>query len=400
MNEALAIVALGLLGYAAISRRTAGSALTAPMFFTALGYLVHLLLGGHVELLMEADSVHLLAEITLVVVLFTDASQIDLRELRRDPVLPVRLLAIGLPLTIALGTLGAVLLFPSMGWWEAGLIAAILAPTDAALGQAVVSNPSVPDRVRRALNVESGLNDGIALPVVLLCLYAVEMQHLHEAGTGYWVRFVAMQLGLGPVIGAAVGWLGGRLVSRASASGWMSRTFEQLSAIGIAVLAFAAAEIAGGNGFLAAFVAGITLGNTARAVRRCLVDFGETEGQLLTLVTFTTFGALMVPFAVDHFDVAVAGYALASLTVIRAVPVALSLLGVSLTIRTVGFLAWFGPRGIASLLYALVVVERATMGVVEEVLAVVTTTVLLSVLLHGVTAAPLARRYRSDAGID
>lgn len=397
MIEALALGALGLLGYAAISRRTQDSVLTAPMFFTALGFGMHLLLGGQADLHMEADWVHLIAEITLVVVLFTDASQIDLRELRQDPSLPVRLLGLGLPMTIALGALAAALLFPAMSWWEAGLIASILAPTDAALGQAVVSNASVPARIRRALNVESGLNDGIALPIVLLCLYAVEMEHTHEAGSSYWVRFVGMQLALGPLVGAAVGWLGGAVVTRASRSGWMSRTFEQLSAIGIAVLAFATAEAAGGNGFLAAFVGGITLGNTARSVSRCLVEFGETEGQLLTLVTFTTFGVLMVPFAFAHCEVAVLGYALLSLTLIRALPVGLSLAGARLGLPAVGFIAWFGPRGIASLLYALVVVERATMPVVEEVLAVVTTTVLLSVVLHGVTAAPLAERYgRSD----
>jgi len=398
MIEALAIGSLGLLVYAAISRRTADSVLTAPMYFTVLGYGMHLLLGGGGELQMEADWVHLIAEVTLVVVLFTDASQIDLRKLRQDTALPARLLGIGLPLTIVLGAIIAVALFPAMSWWEAGLIAAILAPTDAALGQAVVSNQAVPAHIRRALNVESGLNDGIALPIVLLCLYVFEMDHTHEAKASYWATFISKQLLLGPLMGVLVGWLGGLLVARASERQWMSRTFEQLSAIGLAVLAFAAAEVAGGNGYLAAFVAGMTLGNTARTVSHCLVEFGETEGQLLTLITFTTFGALMVPLAFEQFDARILGYAVLSLTVIRGVPVAVSLLGTGLDLRTVGFLGWFGPRGIASLLYGLVVVERATMGVVHEVLAIVTTTVLLSVMLHGLTAAPLARRYGARAG--
>ena len=305
MVEALALGALGLVGYAAISRRTADSVLTAPMWFTALGYLGAHLLGHDLDLHMQANWVHLVAEIALVVVLLVDASQIDLARLRLERALPIRLLGLGLPLTIALGAVGARLVFKDMSWWEAGLIASILAPTDAALGQAVISNPAVPERIRQALGVESGLNDGIALPVVLLCLYAFELEHAHGSSAGYWTRFVSMQLLLGPLVGAAVGALGGWLVTAASRAGWMTRGFQQLSLVGLAVLSFALAEVLGGNGFLAAFVGGLVLGNTAREASRRVVEFGETEGQLLCAVTFMTFGALMVPVALaDAGDVA------------------------------------------------------------------------------------------------
>jgi len=209
MVAALALAAAGLVGYAVISRRTADSILTAPMWFTALGGLGALLLGHDLDLHMQADWVHLVAEIALVVVLFIDASQIDLGRLRAERSLPVRLLGVGLPLTIALGALVARWVFPEMSWWEAGLVASILAPTDAALGQAVITNEAVPERIRQSLGVESGLNDGIALPVVLLCLYAFELEHTHGSSAGYWTRFVSMQLLLGPLVGAAVGAIGG-----------------------------------------------------------------------------------------------------------------------------------------------------------------------------------------------
>jgi len=398
MVEALALGAVGLIGYAAISKRTADSVLTAPMWFTAVGYLGALLLRRDLDLRMQAAWVHHVAEIALVVVLFVDASQIDLARLRSERALPARLLGVGLPLTIALGALVARLVLPETSWWEAGLIASILAPTDAALGQAVISNRAVPERIRQALDVESGLNDGIALPVVLLCLYAFELEHTHGSSAGYWTRFVSMQLALGPLIGAAVGALGGWLVTRASGRGWMTRGFQQLSLIALAVLAFALAEVLGGNGFLSAFVGGLVLGNTAREASSRVVEFGETEGQLLTAVTFMTFGALMAPLALEHAGWDMWLYAVLSLTAIRALPVLLCLTGLRLDRSTLLFVAWFGPRGIASLLYALIVVEAASAAVAHEVVTVVAATVLLSVALHGVTAAPWARAYGATHG--
>ena len=392
MTALLVVTALGLLGYAAISGRVAGTPLTAPIWFTTLGILIHFVLPGTGGLEQHGESVHVLAEITLVLVLFTDASRIDLRLLWREHDLPMRMLAIGLPLTIALGTGVAALLLP-LGLWEAALVAAILAPTDAALGQAVVSDRAVPVRIRQTLNVESGLNDGIALPAVLVFLCIADASHQPGAEPGYWVRFTALQVTLGPLAGVVVGGLGGWLVRTATARGWMSRTFQELSALGIALLAFAGAELVGGNGFLAAFLGGLVLGNTTKGVCSYLVEFGDTEGQLLALLTFTAFGALLVPIAVARFDFVVLGYAVASLTLIRAVPVVLSLLGKGLRPPTFGFLAWFGPRGIASILFALLVAESSEQPFVEDVLAIVATTVLLSVFAHGLSAAPLARAY-------
>ena len=391
----LAVFALALLAFGAVSRIAERSPVTPPMVFIALG----LALGagglGWMELAVDASVVHGLAELTLILVLFTDASRIDFARLRRERSIPIRMLAIGLPLTIALGALVARFVFPEMPLVTALLLAAILAPTDAALGQAVVSSPLVPVRIRQSLNVESGLNDGIALPAVLvLAALAGGAAGEGEArDTADWARFALLQVTLGPAAGVAVGFFGGRVLERARARQWTNEAFDQIAAIGLALLAFAGAELIHGNGFIAAFTAGLTLGNTARGLCACLAEFGEAEGQLLTLLVFLVFGAVMVPAAWPHLDGAAWLYAGASLTLVRMVPVALSLLGAGLKPESHAFLGWFGPRGLASILFVLLVVEEGSVHDGPMLEAVVTLTVLVSAFAHGITAYPLARAY-------
>jgi NhaP-type Na+/H+ or K+/H+ antiporter len=392
----LVTVALVILLFGAVSRRAERSPLTPPMFFIAAGCLVSEHGLGLIELDIAGSVVHALAELTLVLVLFTDASRIDLACLRREESLPLRLLALGLPFTILAGTVVGLVLLPGFGWLEAALLAAILAPTDAALGQAVVSNPLVPVRIRQTLNVESGLNDGIALPVVLVFASMAGATE-GETNAAHWLQFAALAVTLGPIVGVAVGWAGGHWLERGVATGWINTPFERLSSIGLALLAFAGAELVGGNGFIAAFVAGLTLGNVGRNVCETLHEFSETEGQLLTLLVFLVFGAVMVPEAIAHFSLATFGYALLSLTVVRMLPVALSLLGSGLRAPSVAFLGWFGPRGLASILFALVVVEEGRLAVGPLLEGVVVLTVLMSAVLHGATAYPFTRRYGSYA---
>lgn len=390
--SSIAVIALAVCLFAAFSKKAERSPLSPPMFFVAVGFL----LGGEglgwMQLDIDGEAVHILAELTLVLVLFTDAARIDLSCLRREKSLPARLLGIGMPLTIVGGAAAALAVLPQLGWIEALLLAAILAPTDAALGQAVVSNPLVPVRIRQSLNVESGLNDGIALPVVLVL---ASMAGAREEGgdASYWLRFAALAVTLGPLVGAAVGFVGGRVVAWGTQSGWINDAFQRIAGLGLAMLAFGAAELVGGNGFIAAFVAGLTLGNTARGVCSCLYEFGEAEGQLLTLLVFLAFGAVMLPEALPHTTGAVVLYVLLSLTVVRMLPVALSLLGAGLRPASVAFLGWFGPRGLASILFALLVVEEGRLATGPLLEAVVMLTVLASTLLHGLTAYPLARRY-------
>jgi len=389
--QSVAVVALAILAFGVISNRAAAAAVTPPMAFVALG----LALGpwglGYVTIAVETDFVHLLAEATLVVILFTDASRIDLALLRRDHGVPVRLLVIGLPLTIVAGTLAAVAILDVPSLWVAAVVAAVLAPTDAALGQAVVSSTSVPVRIRQALNVESGLNDGIALPAVLILVSVAEATH-GGAGAAYWLQFAALQVVLGPIVGIAVGYAGGKALERGWQAGWTDPTFLKLSGLGLAFLAFAAADLVGGNGFIAAFAAGLTMGNSARSICPSLYAFGEAEGQLMALMTFLIFGAVMVPDAIPHMSWNVILYGALSLTAVRMVPVAVSLIGLPLRADTQLFLGWFGPRGIASILFVLVVLDEAPMTRAADV-AVVVTAVLMSVFAQGVTARPAAALY-------
>jgi NhaP-type Na+/H+ or K+/H+ antiporter len=394
--DQLALVAFALLLFGAVSKKAERSPLTPPIFFVLVGLAMSPRALGWLDLDVNGSVIHALAELTLVLVLFTDASRIDLACLRREESLPARLLGIGLPLTILAGFAAALALLPGIEPSEALLLAAVLAPTDAALGQAVVSNPRVPVRIRQSLNVESGLNDGIALPVVLV--FASLAGAREEAGgVGYWLGFAALAVTLGPLVGVLVGWAGGRLVEHGTRAGWITRAFEQLAALGLALLAFSVAELVGGNGFIAAFAAGLTVGNVARSVCPCLHEFGEAEGQLLTLLVFLVFGGVMVPMALPLLDARAFAYALASLTIVRMVPVALALLGTGLRPASVAFLGWFGPRGLASILFALLVVEEGRLESGPFLVAVVVLTVLLSTLLHGVTAYPLARRYGAFA---
>jgi NhaP-type Na+/H+ or K+/H+ antiporter len=352
------------------------------MVFVAFGLLVSNRALGLIEIGAENEFIQTLAELTLILVLFTDASRIDLRLLRREHDLPIRLLSIGLPLTIICGTLLAALIFDYLTIWEAFVLGVILAPTDAALGQAVVSLPTVPVRIRQALNVESGLNDGIALPFLLLFLSLAGAAEQTEPAL-YWLRFGLMQILLGPLVGVAIGYFGGKLVGSGARSGWINQPFQDLFAL----------DLVGGNGFIAAFSAGLTLGNTSRPVCTSLFEFGEAEGQLLTLLTFMLFGTLMVFPALDHVNARVVFYCLLTLTAARLVPVGISLIGARLRWDSVVFLGWFGPRGIASILYGLLVLEKVNISDRGELFAITITTVFMSVFLHGLTALPGANWY-------
>ena len=388
----IAIVTAGLLLYALISKRLQGTIITAPLVFTVFGLIVGV--GGLdiAKIDLEYSAIHFVAEFTLILVLFTDAARIDLKRLRRDHNLPLRMLLFGLPLTIAAGTLIATQLFPSFLFWEAALLASLLAPTDAALGQAVVSAEAVPVRIRQAINVESGLNDGIALPAVLL--FATLASAAYDAPeAGEWIRFGLLQLTLGPLVGVTAGFLGARLIDMAAGSGWAGTSFQGIAILSLAVFTYVSAELIGGNGFIAAFIGGMVFGNTIRHPCTFLFEFMETEGQLLMLITFLVFGAALLPEGFEYVSPLVFLYAVLSLTVIRMLPIALSLMGAGLRVPTQLFLGWFGPRGLASILFVLLILEEADVPHHAELLSITVITVALSILLHGVTAAPFAGLY-------
>jgi len=376
------VVAFGL-----ISRRLEGSPITMPMVFVVAGIVTQAT--GIVNVDVESTSVALLAEVTLALILFSDASRIDTVSLRRDLGLPTRLLGIGLPLSILLGTGLIALVLPTLAIWQAALVAAILAPTDAALGQAVVEERSVPLRVRQSLNVESGLNDGIALPAVFLfaALAAGE-----EATSGFWIRFAAQQIGVGMAIGITIGALGAFAIERATRRGWIDGINAQLTTLAFAVLALAGATAANGNGFIAAFVAGLVFGTRSNRSEHS-IEYTEDSSRLLTALSFFVFGNVIVPESASGLTFGVVVCVVGSLTLGRMLPVAIATWTARPDWRTVVFLGWFGPRGIASIVFALIVVEESSDAGADVVLSIVTWTVLASVFLHGVTAGPLARRY-------
>lgn len=393
MSWALPTIALVVLAYAAVSGRLAGTSVTAAMVFTAAGLLVGVDALGIVQLHTDGETVKLLAEATLAVVLFGDAARIDLRALRGEYGIPARLLGIGLPLTIAAGLAVALLVFGSLSWPEALVLAIVLAPTDAALGQTVVTLPTIPSRVRQGLNVESGLNDGLCVPLFAASL-AVASAEAGIIGDHRAVMLVAEAIGYGVLFGVLGGAAAGAVVRVSVRRGLVQPAWLQVVPVAGAVLAYTSADAAGGSGFVAAFVGGMVFGGVRRHIGGEVGYLVEELGELLGAATFVVFGATLLEPALGGLTWSVALYAVLSLTAVRMLPVAIAMLGTGARWRTVAFVGWFGPRGLASIVFAILIVEESGELPNESVLLdTIFVTVGLSVLLHGLTAAPLARRY-------
>ncbi len=388
----LAVVALTLLAFAAISGRIARTPITAAMVFTAVGLLVGSEALGLVEPAPAGETVKLLAEATLALVLFADASRIDVRALRGELSVPLRLLGIGLPLTLVAGFVLALVVFPELLWAEALLLAVILAPTDAALGQAVVTLMRLPSRVRQGLNVESGLNDGICVPLFWIVL-AVAQAESGAIGDGAAVRLVLEQIGYGILAGVAGGAAAAAVVVVVGRRGKVEGSWLQIVPLAGAGLAFGIADPIGGSGFIAAFVGGFVFGAIRRRTGGEVGHLIEELGEVFNAVTFIVFGAVLLGPVLGDVSWSIALYAVLSLTVVRLIPVAIAMIGTGARKPTLAFLGWFGPRGLASIVLAILVLEEG--GLPHDDLILVTTyvTIGLSVLAHGLTAAPLANRY-------
>ena len=399
-NSAILII-LGVIAvYALLSRKIENSILTMPIIFTGLGFgLGHMGLG---LLPMEIGQgwIHLIAEITLIIVLFADASSVKLNTLKHNFSIPARMLFIGMPLGIAIGWAVAYWVSPEQPWTFALLVAAILTPTDAALAQSVLTNKNVPERIRESLNVESGLNDGLALPVVLVAAIftvgATGMSGDHVPDN--IPLFVILQVTLGPLVGAGIGFIAAKMLDL-SVSRKASTTIAQgLYFLSIALLAYFVAEAVGGNGFIAAFIAGLTFGNVLKSSAIFIREFVEGDGQILTLLTFLIFGAVLAPMGLEHFGPKTVILALAFLTIVRLTAIWISLLGSGLSHYEKFFLGWFGPRGLASILFALLVLERFDIPGSDEMAACIVLTVMFSIVLHGVSAAFLSNRFKPKDG--
>jgi NhaP-type Na+/H+ or K+/H+ antiporter len=384
----LAIVAALVFAWATLSARLERLDVTAPITFVAAGLVLTHGPLAPLGFTPPPELVRALAESTLVLVLFTDASRVGLRDLRADMTLCLRLLIVGLPLTIGLGTLLALPLVGG-GIWLALLVGAALAPTDAALGAAMMDNPAVPARIRRLINVESGLNDGIATPFVMLAVAGAESGHVPGQSP---LKAVA-ELALGVLIGVVVGGAGGLLVKVAGERGWVAGSFAGSAVLALAVCAYACAIALHGNGFVAAFVGGLAFGAVGGQRDKALLPFVEETSALLSLLVWLAFGALAVAPAFTGLTWQTVVYAVLSLTVIRMVPVAVALAGARLGRTATVFIGWFGPRGLATVVFALIALEDLGEHAARPAITVLAVTVLLSVVAHGATADPLARRY-------
>jgi NhaP-type Na+/H+ or K+/H+ antiporter len=392
MRWDLAIVAAAVLAVAGVSRRLTDTPVTPAMAFVLIGLLVGPLVIDEVALNPSTTPVRTLAEATLAVVLFADASRIKLPALRREYSVPLRLLSIGLPLTIGLGTLLAAVLFANMKTIEALVLAIVLAPTDAALGQAVVAEPRLPSRIRQGLNIESGLNDGICVPLLLIALAAAEVEDKVTKGH-HALAIVSEEIGYGIVGGVGAGLAAAGVVAFAYRRHLISGAWLQVIPLAGAALAYGIAVGLGGSGFIAAFLAGAIFGRLAASESETASRLNEEIGALLGGVTFLLFGAILLGPALKHVSWQIALYAVLSLTVARMLPVAVAMIGTGARLATVCFLGWFGPRGLASIVFAVIVVEQAHLPGARTILLTSYLTIGLSVFVHGISAAPLAERY-------
>ena len=362
------------------------------MIFVVAGMLMGWLVTGYVDVTQPPYStiIFLIAEIALVLVLFSDASRVGLKALENR--LSTRLLTIGLPITIILGVVIAIFLFPGIPWWVAGIIGAALAPTDAALGQIVVQNKKVPERIRSTIEIESGLNDGGSVPFLLVFI-AIGLTAEAFKPLGYFIQVAFQQIGFGILVGLVVGLLGGWSVLKARENNWITQEFQRIAFLAMAILTFLIADVLGGSGFIAAFIGGLALGYVVRDAGKILIDFSATEGQLLNLGVFFLLGIVVLPL-LYNITWQILIYSILSLTVIRMLPVAISFIGTKLGRDTVLFIGWFGPRGLASIVLALLALEELKVFPGDTTfITVVFLTVLLSVFAHGLTASPLSNLY-------
>ncbi|CRL51913.1 cation:proton antiporter [Pseudomonas sp. P154a] len=390
MYQNLALLAAFLLTYSIFAGRFESRLLNGPLMFMLAGLILGPAFLGILQPRIDRDGLKFLAELTLAIVLFSDAANADLKVLRANEGLPLRLLMIGLPLTIAGGWLVGLWLFPQVPPLELAILATLLAPTDAALGKAVVSNPKVPAPVREGLNVESGLNDGICVPVLLMFV-ALLVEQSTQSPVSLALELVIEELGIGAFSGIALTLIAWQLQRYSAKHHWQTPMWSQLTLPGLAILCFATAQTLGGSGFIAAFVGGLLASFLFTEQKHQILKASEEFASLLSVITWVVFGALVIPWAWSSLTLNIWIYSVLSLTVIRILPVLISLVGTRFDFETRLFIGWFGPRGLASIVFAVMILA-SPLQASRTVVATAVCTVLLSVLLHGLSANPWVAR--------
>ena len=397
----LAVFAAFLLFYSVFAGRFESRLVNGPLMFSLVG----LLLGPHVFGLLNitivghASHIRLLAELTLAIVLFTDAANANVSVLRQSNAIPIRLLLIGLPLTLLCGWAFGMLIFNDMPWLEVAILSTVLAPTDAALGKAVVSNAAVPRPTREALNVESGLNDGICVPVLFIFLALLAPEELHAGTVALSFQFIVEEIGIGAATGSALALLSVTSMKFSIKQGYEMPVWRQLTMPGLALLAFAAAQWFGGSGFISSFMCGLITGMRIRKHKHGYLISNEGYGELLSVIVWMVFGAVVIGMVWPSLTWQSWIYAISSLTVLRMLPVWISLLGTNLSIESRLFIGWFGPRGLASIVFIVIVLQNPLIAK-KEIAATVICTILMSVILHGVTANPWVNRLKQIGSME
>ena len=386
----LAILAAVGLAYALVSGRLARTIVTSAMAFLTAGIVLGDAVLGWFTIGPSGATMRLIAESTLALVLFTDASRIDLRTLRRELAVPARLLSIGLPLTIASGVGAALLTLPGLTLVEAALLAIAVAPTDAALGAAVVSDERVPSRIRQGLNVESGLNDGLCVPLLLIALAFASAEGGAEAAP---LQLVVEEIGFGVLGGIVAGGAGAHVLRWARERQWVAHVWAPVVPLVIVGLAYGLATMLHGSGLIATFVAGLAFGTILSGAEEEATEVAETLGSAMSAFTFLIFGAGVVPVTMGELTWGPLFFAVLALTVVRVLPVALAMVGLGARLPTVAFLAWFGPRGLASIVFAVLILQAGPIPNLELILTTISLTIVISVYAHGITAIPLTDRY-------
>ena len=395
MYQNLALLAAFLLIYSIFAGRFESRLLNGPLMFMLAGLILGPALLGVLQPRIDREGLKILAELTLAIVLFSDAASADLKVLKVQEGLPLRLLLIGLPLTTLSGWLVGIWLFPQIPAIELAILATLLAPTDAALGKAVVSNPKVAASVREGLNVESGLNDGICVPVLLMFL-ALLIEEQAQSPVLLAVELVFEALGIGALVGAALTFIAWLLQRYSAKHHWQTPMWSQLTLPGLALLCFATAQTLGGSGFIAAFVGGLLASYLFTEKKHDLLKASEEFASLLSVITWVVFGALVIPWAWSSLTLNIWLYAVLSLTVIRILPVLISLAGTDFDFETRLFIGWVGPRGLATIVFAVMILD-CPLQAGRTLVAVAACTVLLSVLLHGLSANPWVSRLANRA---
>jgi NhaP-type Na+/H+ or K+/H+ antiporter len=392
-SNALFVLLIGTLLIAAVSKRIRRTMITLPILYTLFGLLIAVLFSDFVKLSYHNPVVEIIAELTLVLVLATDASRMKLRNLWRYFNLPLRMLLVALPLTFILGTLVGAILFRQLNIWLLAILAVTLAPIDPSLAESSVENKGVPVRIRQALNVEAGVDDGITLPFLLLF---ISLAVSRETGVqeGIFLKSTAIHVAFGVLAGVITGYLGSRYISWGKESGWMSSPFQKIGWLALVLLTYGFAEAIDGNGLIAAFLFGVISGNSFdRQESERLYSYAEVENTSLMMLTFMFYGSVMLYPALQQINSTILLYALLSLTLVRMLPVAISLIGTNLRLESILYLGWFGPVGIASILYVYTILDAEKITGQDTIFNVVMITIFFSVLAHGISAVPLTNWY-------